>query len=43
VSVDQQMQMLGQVPMEPGLEGQGASTDAQASSATRMNTKAAEI
>jgi len=43
VSVDQQMQMLGQIPMEPGLEDQGMSTDAQAQSATKMNTKAAEI
>jgi hypothetical protein len=43
VSVDQQMQMLGQVPMEPGLEDQGVATDAQAKSATKINTKAAEI
>ena len=43
VSTDQQMQMLGQVPMEPGLEGQGASTDAQAQAATSINTKSAEI
>ena len=43
VSVDQQMQMLGQVPMEPGLEDQGAATNAQADSATKINTKAAEI
>jgi hypothetical protein len=35
--------MLGQVPMEPGLEAQGAATDAQAQSATKINTKAAEI
>ena len=41
VSVDQQMQMLGQVPMEPGLSG--TSTDAEAQSATKINTKAAEI
>ena len=43
ISTDQQMQMLGQVPMEPGLEDQGMSTDARAQSATKMNTKAAEI
>ena len=43
VSTEQQMQMLGQIPMEPGLDGQGASTDAQAQSATKINTKAAEI
>ena len=43
VSMDQQMQMLGQVPMEPGLDGQGSSTNVEASSATRVNTKAAEI
>ena len=43
VSVDQQMQMLGQIPMEPGLESQGNATDAQAKAATTINTKAAEI
>lgn len=43
VTVDQQMQMLGQVPMEPGMDIQGASTDAEASAATRINTKGAEI
>jgi hypothetical protein len=43
VSIDQQMQMLGQMPMDPGLEGQGASTNAQAQAATKINTKSAEI
>ena len=43
ISQDQQMQMLGQVPMEPGLESQGNSVDAEAQAATRINTKAAEI
>ena len=43
VSVDQQMQMLGQMPMDPGLEGEGSSTNAQAQAATKINTKSAEI
>jgi hypothetical protein len=43
ISAEQQMQSLGMVPMEPGLEDQGAATDAQAKSATKINTKAAEI
>jgi hypothetical protein len=43
VSIDQQMQMLGQMPMDPGLESQGASTNAQAQAATKINTKSAEI
>ena len=43
ISTDQQMQMLGQVPMEPGLESQGVATDAEGQSATKINTKAAEI
>ncbi|NBU98829.1 MAG: hypothetical protein EBS19_11575, partial [Spirochaetia bacterium] len=34
---------LGQMPMDPGLEGQGASTNAQAQTATKINTKSAEI
>jgi hypothetical protein len=43
ITQDQQMQMLGQVPMEPGLEGQSSSVDAEAQSATNINTKAAKI
>lgn len=43
ISTEQQMQSLGMVPMEPGLEDQGVSTDAEAKSATKINTKAAEI
>jgi len=34
---------LGQMAMDPGLESQGASTNAQAQSATKINTKSAEI
>ena len=34
---------LGQIPMEPGLESQGASTNAQSQAATKINTKSAEI
>jgi hypothetical protein len=43
ITHDQQMPMLGQVPMEPGLEGQSSSVDAEAQSATNINTKAAKI
>jgi hypothetical protein len=43
ISADQQMQMLGQVPMEPGLEGQESAADAEAQASTKINTKAAEI
>jgi hypothetical protein len=43
ISQDQQMQMLGQVPMDPELEGLGSSVDAEAQSATSINTKKAEI
>ena len=34
---------LGQMAMDPGLESQGASTNAQAQAATKINTKSAEI
>ena len=43
VTVDQQMQILGQVPMDPGIDSQGTSTDAESQAATKINTKSAEI